>query len=56
MKYFFRKSSLNAKQRRWLEFLNEYDFDIKNIIGKEKNVADTLNRRLQEMHATTISM
>jgi hypothetical protein len=41
---------------RWLEFLSEYDFDIKNIKGKEKKVADALSRRVHELHATTISM
>jgi hypothetical protein len=39
-----------------LEFLCEYDFDIKHIKGKENKVADTLNRRVHELHATTISM
>jgi hypothetical protein len=39
-----------------MEFLSEYDFDIKNFKGKENNVAETINRRVHEMHATTISM
>jgi hypothetical protein len=39
-----------------LEFLSEYDFDIKNIKGKENKVVDALSRRVHEMHATTISM
>jgi hypothetical protein len=39
-----------------LEFLCEYDFDIKHIKGKENKVADALNRRVHELHATTISM
>jgi hypothetical protein len=34
LKYIFEKPTLNAKQTRWLEFLNEYDFDIKHIKGK----------------------
>jgi hypothetical protein len=57
LKYLFGQPSLNARQRRWLEFLNEYDFDITHIKGfKENKVADTLNRRVYEMHATTIIM
>jgi hypothetical protein len=57
LKYLFGQPSLNARQRRWLEFLSEYDFDIKNIKGKENRVVDALNRRVHEMHATTtISM
>jgi hypothetical protein len=29
MKYLFDQPTLNARQSRWLEFLCEYDFDIK---------------------------
>jgi hypothetical protein len=39
-----------------LEFLCEYNFDIKHIKGKENKVVDALNRRVHELHATTISM
>jgi hypothetical protein len=31
LKYFFEHPTLNARQTRWLEFLNEYNFDIKHI-------------------------
>jgi hypothetical protein len=47
---------LNARKTRWLEFLSEYDFDIKHIKGKENKVVDALNRRVHLMHATTVSM
>jgi hypothetical protein len=56
LKYLFDQPILNARQRRWLEFLCEYDFDIKHIKGKENKVADALNMRVHELHATTISM
>jgi hypothetical protein len=56
LKYLFGQPSLNARQSRWLEFLSEYDFDIKHIRGKENKVVDALSRRVHEMHATTISM
>jgi hypothetical protein len=56
LKYLFGKPSLNAIQRRWLEFLSEYDFDIRNIKGNENKVVDALSRRMHEMHATAISM
>ena len=39
-----------------MEFLSEYDFDIKHIKGKENKVVDALNIRVHLMHATTISM
>jgi hypothetical protein len=44
------------RQTRWLEFLSEYDFDIKHIKGKENKVVDALSRRVHELHATAISM
>jgi hypothetical protein len=56
LKYLFDQPTLNARQSKWLEFLSEYDFDIKHIKGKENKVVDALNRRVHEMHATTISM
>jgi hypothetical protein len=56
LKHLFEQPTLNARQTRWLEFLSEYDFDIKHIKGKENKVVDALNRRVHEMHATTISM
>jgi hypothetical protein len=56
MKYLFDQPTINAKQSRWLEFLCEYDFDIKHMKGKENKVDDALNRSVHELHATTISM
>jgi hypothetical protein len=56
LKYLFDQPTLNARQSRWLEFLCEYDFDIKHIKGKENKVVDALSRRVHELHATTISM
>jgi hypothetical protein len=56
MKYLFDQPTLSARQTRWLEFLCEYDFDIKHIKGKENKVVDALSRKVHELHATTISM
>jgi hypothetical protein len=56
LKYLFEQPTLNARKTRWLEFLSEYDFDIKHIKGKENKVVDALSRRIHLMHATTISM
>jgi hypothetical protein len=47
---------LKARQTRWMEFLSEYDFDIKHIKGKENEVVDALNKRIHLIHAKTISM
>jgi hypothetical protein len=34
LKYLFGQPTLNAKKSRWLEFLSDYDFDIKHIKSK----------------------
>jgi hypothetical protein len=34
LKHLFGQPTLNARQTRWLEFLSEYDFEIKHIKGK----------------------
>jgi hypothetical protein len=56
LKYLFDQPTLNARQIRWLEFLCEYDFDIKYIKGKDNKVADALSRKVHELRATAISM
>jgi hypothetical protein len=56
LKYLFDQPTLNARQIRWLEFLCEYDFDIKHIKGKENKVVDALSRKVHKLHATTIIM
>jgi hypothetical protein len=56
LKYLFGQPTLNVIQVRWLEFLSEYDFDIKHIKREENKLVDALNRRVDEVHATTISM
>jgi hypothetical protein len=56
LKYLFDQPTLNSRLSRWLEFLFEYDFDIMHIKGKENKVSDALNRRVHELHDTTISM
>jgi hypothetical protein len=56
LKYLFDQPTLNARHSRWLEFLCEYDFDIKHIKGNENKVVDALSRRVHEMHATTFIM
>jgi membrane-associated PAP2 superfamily phosphatase len=52
----FEQPTLNAIQTRWLKFLSEYNFDIKNIKGKENKVVDALSRRVHKMHVIAISM
>ena len=56
LKYLFDQPTLNARQARWLNFLCEFDFEIKHIKGKQKKVADALSRKVQEMHVASISI
>ena len=44
LNYLFDQQNLNERQARCLDFLGEYDFEIKHIIGKKNKVADALRR------------
>ena len=56
LKYLIDQPTLNVRQARWLEFLCEFDFEIKHIKGKENKVADALSRKMQEMHVASLSI
>ena len=55
-KVLFDQPTLNARKARWMEFLCEFDFEIKHIKGKENKVANALSRKVQEMHVASISI
>ena len=42
-KYIFMQLDLNIRQRKWMEFLEEYDFTLHYHPGKENVVADALS-------------
>lgn len=42
---YFKHPTLNAKQARWVALLSEFDFEIKNLKGKENQVVDALSRK-----------
>ena len=54
LKYLFEKPNLNARQRRWMDLLCKYDFDIKHIKGKENKVSNALSRKMHVMHVEPI--
>jgi hypothetical protein len=39
-----------------MEFLSEYNLDIKHIKGKKNKFVDALSKRVHLMHATPVSM
>jgi hypothetical protein len=49
VKFLFSQLDLNARQARWLSFLGEFDFEVRNIKGKENKVAYALSRRTNRL-------
>ena len=43
LKYIFRQRDLNIRQRRWMEYLEDYDFTLHYHPSKANVVADALN-------------
>ena len=46
LKYLFDQKELNMRQRRWMEFLKYYDFELLYHPGKANVVADALSRKI----------
>ena len=51
LKYIFTQPELKLRQRRWMEFVADYDLDIAYHPGKANLVADALSRRRAEVSA-----
>ena len=45
LKYIFMQQDLNMRQRRWMEFLEDYDFTLHYHPGKANVVADVLSKK-----------
>ena len=45
LKYIFTQRDLNIRQRRWMEFLEDYDFTLHYHPGKANVVADALSQK-----------
>ena len=52
LKYLFDQKELNMRQRRWMEFLKDYDFGLSYHLGKAKVVADAQSRK--SLHVATM--
>jgi hypothetical protein len=46
LKYIFTQADLNMRQRRWLELIKDYDFEVHYHPGKANVVADALSRKI----------
>ena len=55
LKYIFTQRDLNMRQRRWMEFLEDYYFSWHYHPGKENVVADALSRKSQGVLASIAS-
>lgn len=51
LKYLFDHKDLNMRQRRWMEFLKDYDFELQYHPGKANVVADALSRKTLHVSA-----
>ena len=52
LKYLFDQKELKMRQRRWIEFLKDYDFDLQYHPGKVNVVVDALSRK--SLHISTM--
>ena len=55
MKYLFEHPTFNARKVRWLEFLCEFDIEIKHIKGKENKVVNAVSIKVHSMYVASIS-
>ena len=55
LKYIFTQRDLNMRQRRWMEYLEDYDFTLDYHPCKENVVADVLNRKSRGVLASVAS-
>ena len=52
LRYLFDQKELNMRQRRWMEFLKDYEFGLQYHPGKANVVADALSRK--SLHASSM--
>ena len=55
LKYIFTQQDLNMRQRRWMEYLEDYDFTFHDHPGKVNVVADALSRKSRGVLASLAS-
>jgi hypothetical protein len=55
LRYLFDQPKLNIRQVRWMVLLSEFDFEIKDIKGKDNRVVDALSRSMKFIHLAVVS-
>ena len=55
LKYIFTQGDLNIRQRRWMEFLEDYDFTLQYYPSKANVVADALSQKSRGVLASIAS-
>ena len=55
LKYIFTQRDLNMRQRKWMEFLEDYDFTLHYHPSKENVVVDALSRKSRRVLASIAS-
>ncbi|GJW37008.1 putative reverse transcriptase domain-containing protein [Tanacetum coccineum] len=58
LQYILNQKELNMRQRRWIELISDYDFEIRYHLGKANVVADALSRkeRIKPLHVRALVM
>jgi ppGpp synthetase/RelA/SpoT-type nucleotidyltranferase len=56
LKHIFDQKDSNMRQRRWMEILTDYEFELRNHAGKANVVADALSRKEREKPLKVMSM
>lgn len=52
---YFSQPTLNARQERLIDFLSNFDFEIKHLKGRENRVADALSQKVQCLYEISYS-
>ena len=55
LKYIFTQWDINMRQRRWMEYVEDYDFTLHYHPCKENVVAGALNRKSRRVLASVVS-
>ena len=56
LKWIFTQPDLNMRQRRWVEYLQEFSFEIKFRPGKDNQAADALSRRVTALAISLVNL